>query len=484
MLPHRLTAAEGTAPTGTIIAGRYRFERVLGVGGMGVVYLAKHLVLGEHVALKFMLPRYASMPDACARFVIEARSLFRISSPYVVRVLDIGEAESGAPYIAMEYVDGVPLRDTMDASRMGVATACEIARQICEGLASSHALGIVHRDIKPSNVLVSKTTEGAPRVRILDFGIARETELDDGKRLTATSTVIGTLAYSAPEQLRSTQSADARSDVWSVGALLYELLTRQLPYTAESAADLVLQQLGGPPRSASALVPAVPAALANLLERCLAFEPDRRPSASHLATELAAFAGPESPKRPAVRMEAPPVVHFRQRKVMNTSGATAFVMHEAVSRVNATAAFPLPLPSSPSSSGVTTSRTSDEPSVAQLPAWARTVIPSLVGAWLVIGLVALGVSSRSSDDRAARLKSKTTLATFESLTPRSPEAVLVPIDPPEVTPAPARPIAIVLPQTHAPRSAAPIAKRAASTAPAASATPSPRPPLSPLDMRL
>jgi serine/threonine-protein kinase len=485
MLPHRLTAAEGTAPTGSIIAGRYRLERVLGVGGMGVVYLAKHLVLGEHVALKFMLPRYASMPDACARFVIEARSLFRISSPYVVRVLDIGEAESGAPYIAMEYVDGIPLRETMDASRIDVAAACEIGRQICEGLASSHALGIVHRDVKPSNILVSKTKDGTTRVRILDFGIARETETD--RRLTATSTVIGTLAYSAPEQLRSTQSADARSDVWSIGAVLYELLTRRLPYSADSAADLVLQQLGGPPRSAGAFAPAVPAALASLVERCLTFDPDRRPTALDLAANLATFARPASLKSPAMRTETPPLVRFRQRKVMNTSGATAFVMHEAMSRPNATEV--LSLPSSPSSSSLvamTTTRTGYEPASSQLPPWVRTVIPALVAAWLVIGLVALGVSSRSFEDRAARLNAQAALSTFEPLTTRAPDAVLVPLDPPApaVAPAPAPPISITISPTRTPRSSASAPKHAASAAPATSAVHPARVVSSPLDLRL
>jgi serine/threonine protein kinase len=281
-----------TPPINAIVARRYRIERVLGVGGMGVVYLATHLVLNERIALKFMQRRFAGMPEASARFVREGRSQFRIASDHVVRVLDVGQAESGEPVIAMEYVEGASLRDMMDRAPIDLATACEIVRQMCRGIASAHALGIVHRDIKPANVLVTTGPGGGVHARVLDFGVAQtvSTRAPDATRLTSTAMVLGTLSYMAPEQLRASKLADERSDVWSLGAVLYELLTGRLPYEAESPAEMILRQLESPPPWASVLRTSVPPGLAALVDRCLVFEPkDRTMTAVCLAEELGPY---------------------------------------------------------------------------------------------------------------------------------------------------------------------------------------------------
>jgi len=438
MLAHRLAPDAPTVPSGSIVAGRYQLERVLGIGGMGVVYRAKHLVLGERVALKFMQTRYAGVPEATARFVREARSQFRISSDNVVRVLDVGEADAGVPYIAMEYVEGASLKDLMDRGLLEVGTACEVVRQVCEGLASAHRLGIVHRDVKPSNILVTSAPTGALRAKILDFGIAHmvEPEAPDATRLTATSMVLGTLSYIAPEQLRATRSADERSDVWSVGAVLYQLLTGRLPYAAESPADLILRQREGPPTPANALSPWVPAALAALVERCFAFEVNARLlTAARFAQELAAFARPVAlstvlRSKPGVGVEAPvePApdgITFRRRKVMNSSGGTAFVMHEPV-RPNATAVLP--------SSAATTARRQ----YAQAPpraSWERVVVTLaalLAFIALTFGVMFVGVWSLSPEVSAVRLEPPPRFVPTASAAPET--------RPPEVRPVEAQPV--------------------------------------------
>ena len=268
----------------TIAGGRYRIESTLGRGGMATVYLAHDTELDRPVAVKVLAEHLAADGDFLSRFVREARLASRLSHPNVVRVYDAGDS-NGRPFIVMEYVAGTSLAD---AGRLSPARVVEVGLQACAGMQHAHDAGVVHRDVKPANLLVR--ADGA--VKIADFGIARAA---DTTRHTQAGTVLGTAAYLAPEQVAG-QEATVASDVYALGAVLYELLTGHPPYTFASLAELAAKQSDGiivPVRDVDAAVPPhVEAAVMHALARDPRFRPA---SAAELAHELA---GTESATRP------------------------------------------------------------------------------------------------------------------------------------------------------------------------------------------
>src|SRR5689334_6553526 len=211
---------------GQMLAGKYRVERILGTGGMGVVVAAKHVELNILVAIKFLLPHVLSNQTAVARFAREARAAVRIKSEHVARVSDVGTLESGAPYMVMEYLDGGDLSAWLkERGALPVEQAVEFVLQASEAIAEAHALGIVHRDLKPSNLFVTRRRDGSMTVKVLDVGISKTTSIDAAAMdMTATTAVMGSPLYMSPEQLQSSKDVDARSDIWSLGIILYELL--------------------------------------------------------------------------------------------------------------------------------------------------------------------------------------------------------------------------------------------------------------------
>jgi len=207
----------------TIIA-HYRIIKKLGEGAMGEVYLAEDLELDRKVALKFLPPQFTANPDFKARFKREAKAAAALNHPNIVTIYEVGEYQNQS-YIAMEYVEGESLFELIDRRRLAVGEAIDIALQICAGLGRAHRAGVVHRDIKPANILIDK--EG--QIKIVDFGLAK---LEGSTNLTKAGTMMGTPHYMSPEQVRS-EVLDQRSDVFSVGVVLYELLTGQLPFPGE-----------------------------------------------------------------------------------------------------------------------------------------------------------------------------------------------------------------------------------------------------------
>jgi serine/threonine protein kinase len=287
------------------VAGRYELRRPLGHGAMAVVDLADDVELGRPVALKRLAENLARDEDRRSRFLREARLAARLSHPNVVRVYDVGEDE-GRPFIAMEYVEGETLAELV--ARRGALPPEEVVSlgvQACRALAAAHAAGLVHRDVKPHNLLLGD--DGT--LKLGDFGIAVGLE---GTRLTEAGTVLGTAAYLAPEQARGGE-VSAAADVYGLGAVLYELVSGRPPRTVTS-----LGELGGHEpyriRDVRELAPKVPAPLAAVVMRCLAFEPSERPaSAADLARELAAAVPvaetltlPEAPDRRATQILAAP----------------------------------------------------------------------------------------------------------------------------------------------------------------------------------
>jgi len=284
-----------------LLAARYRIERPLGQGGMATVYLAHDEELDRPIALKILADNLAGDATFRDRFEREARLAARLSHPNVVRVFDVGESD-GRPFIVMEYVEGDTLADELVRhGPLPPARAVELALQICSGLEAAHASGLVHRDVKPRNLLLRP--DGV--LKIADFGIARAAE---STRLTEIGTILGTAAYLAPEQAEGLEATPA-ADLYSVGAVLYELLTGQVPYTATSLVELTAKQQAGPP----APIAGAPALLELAVIRCLEPDPSERPaSAAALAAELAAT---EAPTIPLERGgPGPPVVHVGSQR--------------------------------------------------------------------------------------------------------------------------------------------------------------------------
>jgi eukaryotic-like serine/threonine-protein kinase len=217
---------------GTVIAGKYRVDAVLGRGAMGVVVAATHQELREKVALKFLYVRADNGSDFRARFRREAQVSAKLKNEHITRVIDIGTWREHALFMVMEHLTGTDLRKvTRDFGALPVDRAIDYVVQVCEGMAEAHAHGIIHRDLKPSNLFVTKRADGTDLIKILDFGIskwsAQEGELDD---LTQTGVVLGSPKYMSPEQLFGSGAVDARADVWSIGAILYELLVGRPPF--------------------------------------------------------------------------------------------------------------------------------------------------------------------------------------------------------------------------------------------------------------
>jgi serine/threonine protein kinase len=270
------TSTPPVAP-GDVLAGKYRVERVLGAGGMGVVVQATHLELDERVAMKFLLPHAVESTEAAARFVREARAAVKIKSEHVARVTDVGRLENGAPYIVMEYLHGADLSAVLQRGPLPIEDAVDFVVQASDAMAEAHAAGIVHRDLKPSNLFMASRADGTPIIKVLDFGISKVNVPDTSEAaLTRTTTIMGSPFYMSPEQMRSSKDVDHRTDIWALGVILYELLAGTQPFNGETLPQLVAAILSEPPQSLRALRPEVPPDLEAVVIHCLEKDRDRR----------------------------------------------------------------------------------------------------------------------------------------------------------------------------------------------------------------
>ena len=272
---------------GTILLGKYRIDEVIGTGGMGRVVRASHLYLQQSVAIKILLPQMAESPSTVARFLREAQATVRLKSEHIARVIDVGTMPDGIPFMVMEHLEGNDLNQIL--RHHGPQTpeiVCDLMLQACEGMAEAHAMGIVHRDIKPSNYYITRRPDGSMLLKILDFGISKTPV--GYEELTGTQTVIGTPTYMSPEQMKSGKQTDARSDIWSMGVVMYQLLQGQPPFSGESYAELVLKVGTEAP---SPLHVQLPAGLGEVILRCLEKDPKNRlQNVGELARMLAPFA--------------------------------------------------------------------------------------------------------------------------------------------------------------------------------------------------
>ena len=287
-------AEEPNVKPGDVLAGKYLVIRVIGRGGMGVVVEAKHAELHERVAIKVLHKRYLDNAEALARFQHEARASVRIRGEHSARLLDIGTTNEGAPFIVMELLEGADLSQIIRSGLLPVQEAVLYILQACEGMAEVHAHGIVHRDLKPGNLFVTRRPDGTPLIKVLDFGIAKSTlPMNDGERaVTMTLVALGTPLYMSPEQIRSSRDVDARADVWSLGAILYELLAGRPAFGGNSVVNITAQVLEAQPPSVTAMRPEVPPELDKALGRALAKKPEQRfVDVAAFAKAIAPFAG-------------------------------------------------------------------------------------------------------------------------------------------------------------------------------------------------
>jgi serine/threonine-protein kinase len=290
---------------GQILAGKYRIDRILGEGGMGVVVSAHHIHLDEQVAIKFLLPEALGNPEAVARFAREARAAVKIKSQHVARVIDVGTLETGAPYMVMEHLQGSDLSTWLtQKGALAVEQAVEFILQAGEAVAEAHGLGIVHRDLKPANLFVVRGADGLYSVKVLDFGISKVARADGAPdmAMTKTTAVMGSPLYMSPEQMTSSRNVDARTDIWALGIVLYELLSGSLPFTGETLPEVCVKIATYPPAPLRSLRPEVPAGVEAAIARCLEKDPKRRyANVAELAAALVEF-GPKRAKASAERI--------------------------------------------------------------------------------------------------------------------------------------------------------------------------------------
>jgi serine/threonine-protein kinase len=284
----------GGARVGQVIAEKYRLVRLLGRGGMGEVYEARHVVVGRRFALKLLHPHLAPGSSAVPRFLREARAAGSLENAHIAAVVDFATTSDGVPFLVMEYLEGQSLARLLAMTGpLPVPRAVGLLLQICDGLEVAHRAGIVHRDLKPDNLFVVKHHDGSELLKILDFGIAKLVD-EPNAQLTHSGAVLGTAFYMAPEQARGEKQIDFRVDIYALGVIAFELLSAQKPHPGDGYNAILAHILTQPPESLSSARPGLPPALVALVEAAMAFEPAQRPSsAAAWAASLSGFSGRE-----------------------------------------------------------------------------------------------------------------------------------------------------------------------------------------------
>jgi eukaryotic-like serine/threonine-protein kinase len=265
---------------GDLLASKYRVERLLGEGGMGVVVEAYHELLDQRVAVK-LLYRDVADREAQSRLLLEARSAAKLQSDHVARVIDVDVGADGLPFIVMELLEGADLCQIADSQgALPRWLVVDYILQALEGLAHAHACGIVHRDLKPSNLFLTNRPDGTQIIKILDFGISKYQGPQDPDRktvqLTGGRTVLGSPPYMSPEQVRSPKTVDHRTDIWSVGVCMYELLTDSMPFGGQELQETFAQVLESDPTPIRSLITGIPEGLEQVITRCLSKDREAR----------------------------------------------------------------------------------------------------------------------------------------------------------------------------------------------------------------
>jgi serine/threonine protein kinase len=445
---------------GDLISGKYRLIRLIGDGGMGSVFEARHEYLGTGVALKFLHPELALRPGLVARFLREARLSASIKSIHIARVTDVDQVNDGIAYLVMELLEGDSLTSLLEREkRLSLEMALDYTLQMLAGLEAAHAVGVVHRDLKPDNVFVVTTPRG-PLVKLLDFGIAKlRSSREFQVALTRPGVMMGTPEYMAPEQVTSADSVDARADVYSVGAILYEMLAGKRPAPGDDAVQIAAFILSKKVTRLSEANPSVPEGLADVVHRAMApSATDRFGSAAELRNALVPFSGSMSL---AGRLAATPgvaVVAPTWPPEAEKPGVPAATQAEAVSSTPpSTPASPPPpatqkaAPWSPAYAPVGYGYSPEPPRVdVPIPTGVRRPRRRFSG-WLllVMVLVSIGIIALALTMEPTTPKRKAEVATTATPVPAAadakmptpvraaPSSIAPPIQPPQPTATPA-----------------------------------------------
>ncbi|HTV22274.1 MAG TPA: serine/threonine-protein kinase, partial [Polyangiaceae bacterium] len=342
-----------TVQPGDILAEKYRVERVLGQGGMGVVVLAEHIELRERVAIKFLLDTPADNAELAERFVREARAAVKIKSEHVVRVIDVGRLPTGAPYMVMEYLEGEDLSQRLMSGRVPIEDAVDYVIQSCEAMQVAHRTGIVHRDLKPANLFLTQRPDGSSLIKVLDFGISKVKSADAAQlSLTHTQAMMGSPLYMSPEQMRSSKDVSPSADIWSLGVILHELIAGDVPFTGTTFPEVLVQVMSEPPPKLRTLRPEVPEGLEAAVLRCLEKDPaDRFSSVANLAVALTPYAssrtlGLQARLRASVSRPAPALAVPAIKLIQSTQVVVDGPMIGLPEAVAPTSPAPAPDPSS------------------------------------------------------------------------------------------------------------------------------------------
>lgn len=365
----------GDALLGKTLAGKYRIENRLSEGGMGTVYRGTHVLMDKTVAVKVLRPSLAADEKIVARFSREARAASRISHPHALSVTDFGESEDGVVFLVMEYLDGQTLKEIIrEKGPLPLPRVVEILRQVGGALDAAHTQGVVHRDLKSDNIMMLSSS-GADYAKVLDFGIAKIKEAEGvyDPCLTAPDVVIGTPQYMSPEQCSQSPDIDARSDIYSLGVILYELLVGHVPFMGESPTAIMLKHLQEPAPSVLDERSDVPAAVASVVARALAKRPeDRYQTVDELVEDFTIAAGME----PAFVSSS---ANHEGAAVSAGSGSAEFDGPDEETLVRKRLTTPM-LPPSPPPAAATPSL------AASFDPW-KILLPSVIGLLLIFGVI-------------------------------------------------------------------------------------------------
>jgi serine/threonine protein kinase len=417
---------------GSILLGKYRIDGLIGSGGMGNVVRASHLYLHQPVAIKLLLPEMTASTSTVQRFLREAQATVKLRSEHIARVMDVGTTPDGVPFMVMEFLDGNDLNQILrHHGPQQPAIVVDLMLQACEGISEAHALGIIHRDVKPSNFFITQRPDGSMLLKILDFGISKTPIGYD--ELTGTQTVIGTPSYMAPEQMKSGRSADPRSDIWSMGVVMYQLISGHLPFSGESYAELVLKVGLEPP--APLPVP-LPGGLGDVILRCLEKDPaQRQQSVGELARHLAPYAtDPTGAAQSAAR----------SLRILQQRGSLPGMPGAPLSPLTAGGGLATPIPISPAQLTPRSWPPSQSSSVSQ-GAGQMTVRTRQTRGWLIAGVAGLCVLAGAGGYAVSQMSKSSdgphviapAARAVESPTPTPPAPTAMPPAPAPTPPAPA-----------------------------------------------
>jgi eukaryotic-like serine/threonine-protein kinase len=369
---------------GDILAGKYRVERILGEGGMGFVVAATHITLEERVALKFMRADVMSSPESVERFLREARAAVKLKSEHVAHVRDVGTLESGSPYIVMEYLEGEDFAQLL--ARRGplpIAEAADYLIQACDAIAEAHNRGIIHRDLKPANLFVTSARDGAPLLKVLDFGISKLNALGDAPdSMTSSRAILGSPLYMSPEQMKSSRDVGVGTDIWSLGVILYEALAGHVPFDEPTMGALMARVLTEAPPPLTVRNEFAPPALTTVVMSCLEKDPARRyGSAVDFARALAPF--------------APEAAAERVSRIVSMSNPLTSSMSGSHSTIPATLVSPSGRVAHPSILGVAATQTAGDGDQASGQRKRRGALLATVGVVVASAAVVIFLATRS-----------------------------------------------------------------------------------------